>query len=146
MVIVILIAAVGYFGYNQYIVKDKHVKVGAATFTLPEGYHVGTLNKNNDTNITNGYDAIFLRDCGNDNITKYIKNFVKLKKSKENTTKVKVKNFTVDDTIVYKVYSANNTSNVHYWFEHNGEVYTIYSWSASRSTDKIVTDLIKSVK
>ena len=126
--------------------NNNQVKVGAATFTVPEGFQVGSLNKHNDTNITNGYDTVFIKDCGNDNITKYTKEYAKYLKSKDNTTKVKTKNFTVGDTVVYKVHAANQTSNLHYWFEYNGEIYSIYSWSASDNTDKIVTDLIKSIK
>ena len=146
VVIILLVAIIGYLGYNQFVANDNQVKVGAATFTLPDGFHKGTPLKNGDTNITNGYDDFFIKDCGKDNITKYPKKYVKSIEKKDNTTKVKIKNFTVNDTVVYKASIVNKTSNVHYWFDYNGEVYLIYSWSANKNFEKIVTDLISSVK
>ena len=143
-VVIVIVAIVGFASYNSFAGANQ-VKVGAATFTMPEGFHLGT-DYRNDTNITNGYDTVLIRDCGSDNISKYIKQYTKYKKSKDNTTKIKIKNFTVDDTVVYKGYPVNHTSELHYWFEHDGEVYLIYNWKFGNNFEKIATDLIRSVK
>ena len=144
-IVIVIVAIVGFVSYNPFASADNQVKVGAATFTMPEGFHVGT-DYNNETNITNGYDTVLLEDCGNDNISKYIKQYIKFKKSKDNTTKVKTQNFTVDDTVVYKVYPVNHTSTVHYWFKHDGEVYHMHNPNVGENFEKIVIDLIRSVK
>ena len=143
VVVIVIVVIAGYVSYNHFGSADNQVKVGAATFTLPEGFHVGTIYKNY-TNITNGYDRVYIKDCGSDNISKYIEKHVDYKS--ENNTKVKIKNLTVNDTVIYKCYPVNHTSDVCYWFEHDGDVYLLRNWKASNNFEKIVTDLVINVK
>ena len=145
LAVIIIVAIGGFVSYNQFSAAGNNVEVGSAIFSLPDGFNVGPNHKN-DTNITNGYDTVLVRDCGSDNVSKYIKKYIINEKYKDNTTKIKLKNFTVDNTVVYKAYPVNHTSDVRYWFEHNGEVYLFYHWNASDNFENIVTDLIKSVK
>lgn len=129
--------------FNQFSNPSNQVKVGNATFTLPEGFHEGTITEEGYTNITNGYDTYIIRDNGADNTTKYVKQYVK-NKQKDNIT-VHVKNFTVNDTVVYKASLTNHTNVAHYWFDYNGEVYSITTANANKNTNKFVTDVISSV-
>ncbi|WP_406532112.1 hypothetical protein [Methanobrevibacter sp.] len=123
---------------------NTQAKVGSSTFDLPNGFHTVDSDKSDLVNITNGYDTLLLKECGTDNITKYVKTYVK--NLKEDNKTVKVKNFTVDDIMVYKSVVVNDTDNLHYWFNHDGKVYVCYTHNGNDKTDSIVKDLIKSSK
>lgn len=141
-VIFILLIILGFIVLNQQVNNSKNqVKVGATTFSIPNGFYEGSLNSDGDVNITNGYDTFFLKECGKGNMTKYIKDY---KNYKNNTTKnMSITNFTVDNTLVYKSTMLNESYIIHYWFKHDGIVYSMYTWSGNKKSDTIVSDLIK---
>ena len=143
LLIIILLLIIGFMAFNQFNNSENQIKIGNATFILPDGFHEGTPNKAGDINITNGYDTLFLKECGKDNITKYTKQYVKNKQ--KNNISVHMKKFTVDDAVIYKSSITNKSNSVSYWFNYNNEVYSIYCWSANKNTDKIVTDIITSL-
>ena len=131
LLIIILLLIIGFMAFNQFNNSENQIKIGNATFILPDGFHEGTPNKAGDINITNGYD------------TKYTKQYVKNKQ--KNNISVHMKKFTVDDAVIYKSSITNKSNSVSYWFNYNNEVYSIYCWSANKNTDKIVTDIITSL-
>ena len=142
LVIIILLVIIGFTDLSQFYNSQNQINVGNDTFILPDGFHEGTP-KNEYTNITNGYDTIFLKECGADNITKYTKQYIKNKQN--NNTSVHMKKFTVNDTLAYKASLDNNPNAVRYWFNYNDKVYTIYSLNANNNTDKIVKDIIRCI-
>ena len=143
-IIIILIAIVGLVAFNHLNIgasQGNQVKVGQATFNLPEGFKETASNKSGYNNITNGYDTFLIKECGNDNITKYVKTY---KKQAERTNKtVHVKDFNINDTVVYKA-TSDQSKSVHYWFTVNGTVYTCYSWSNDKNMENILNNLISS--
>ena len=142
LIIIILIAVAGFFAYNHFntAAHANQVKVGQATFNLPEGFKETASNKSGFNNITNGYDTFLIKECGNDNVTKYIKTY---KKQAERANKtIHVKDFNVNDTTVYKA-TSNGTQATHYWFTINGTVYTCYSWSDDNNMENILKNLIE---
>lgn len=143
LVIIILLAIAGAYALNQPNDSDTQVKVGSATFNLPNGFHSVASDKDDVVNITNGYDTLLLKECGEKNITKYTKSYVK--NAKDKNLSVQMKNFTADNVVVYKSKLVNNTKNIHYWFEHDGNVYTCYTYDGNDNTDNVVVDLIKSL-
>ena len=89
--------------------------------------------------MTNGYDRFLIKECGNDNATKYAKQY---KKQAEQSNKtINSKKFNVNEIVVHKV-TVNETKGKHYWFNINGTTYTC--WGSGNNMDKIVTDLIQS--
>lgn len=141
IVIVIIVVIGGVIAFTTFN-NNSQVSVGNAKFKLPSGFHEGTLNSAGDVNITNGYDTVFIKEHNESNITKCLKDYKKYKR--DNNRTVKISNFTVNNTLVYKT-TVKNESTIHYWFEHNGKVYSIYSWSKNNNFNDIATDLINSV-
>ena len=140
LVIIILVVVIGTFAFNLSTASNTQVKVGSSTFNLPDCFYEVNSSKPNVVNITNGYDDAYLKECGDKNITKYVKKYAD--DIKESNKTVKIKNFTVDNVVVYKCV-VNNTNKIHYWFNHDGKVYTCYTYKGSNNMDDIVTDLIK---
>ena len=143
LVFIILLLIIGFMAFNQFNYSQNQIKIEDVTLVLPEGFHEGTPNKEGHTNITNGYDTLFIKKCGSDNINKYTKQFVK-DKQKENAS-AHIKKLNIGDKEYYKGSITNKTNIARYWFDYNGEVYLIYSWTANKNTDKIVTDIISSL-
>lgn len=144
LIIIIIIVLIAIPLAVIYTDSSNQVQIGSNTFKLPQGFKVVDSSKSDVVNITNGYDTIYLKECGDNDITKYVNKYVK--DIKDNNKTAKTKNFTVDNVIVYKSTVVNNTHTIHYWFEHNGKVYTCYTYDANKNTEDIVTDLIKNSK
>ena len=144
LIIIILVVVIGAFAYNQFSGQNTQLKVGSSTFNLPDGFYEVNSSMPDVVNISNGYDTFLLKECGNDDATKYAKKYVK--DVKDNNQSAIIKNFTVDDVVVYKSSIVNNTHNFHYWFNHNGKAYTIGTYQGSNNMDNIVKDLIKKSK
>ena len=144
-IVILLLVIFGFMFFNQYH-PENQIKVGNTIFGLPEGFHQGTNNTENDINITNGYDTLFFKECGDDNITKYINKYKKYIHDKNNnTTVVKINNFTVDNILIYKSTIVNDSSTIHYWFEYNNKTYSIYTWSGNNNYNNIVKDIVKTL-
>ena len=144
IIIILLIAVGGFFAYkhlNTASAQNNQVKVGQATFNLPEGFKETASNKTGYNNITNGYDTFLMKECGSDNITKYVKAYKK-HAEKYNKT-VNIKHYTVNDTVVYKS-TSNQSKSIHYWFTINGTVYTCYSRSNDENMENILSNIISS--
>ena len=75
IILIIILVIVGLMVFYQHNDSKNQIKVGATSFTLPEGFYQGSMNDANDYNITNGYDTLFLKECGNKNISKYINEY-----------------------------------------------------------------------
>ena len=145
LIVILFLAIFGFMFFNQYNNAENQIKVGNTLFNLPEGFHQGTANKANDINVTNGYDTLFFKECGDSNITKYIKEYKNYKHEENNTTIDNINNFTVKNIVVYKSTVVNESSSIHYWFDYNNKTYSIYTWSANGNCDSIVKDIVNNL-
>lgn len=142
LIICILLIIAGFFIFNNHPAQNQ-VRVGDISYTLPDGYHVGKVNGNNDTVITNGVDQIFLAVYGKSDVNEYVNNYVDYKKT--NNTTVDVKSFEVGEYKVYKSEIPNDANTTHYWFGKNNKVYSIYSFVNNPNRDDITIKLINSI-
>lgn len=109
---------------------------------VPEGFHV--IDQNYSYNLTNDYDSILItKELESNDIDKEVKNYVKFKK--ESNFTVSLSNFTVDGITVCKA-KVNENDAIHYWFEKDGKVYEMYTRSGGINSDKLVSDLIKTME
>lgn len=141
LVIVLLVVVIGFMAYSNFF-QEKSVHVGDLNFEVPKGYHEGVLNHLGDVNLTDGSHSICIGKYSDDNIQKYVKNYVN-ERTKNNDT-IKQSTTTIDNQQVYKA-ENKNTGATHYWFVSNGKVYTIYSWDKVDNMDEIVSNLVKSM-
>ena len=125
-----------------YLVSQNNIKVGDATFTLPEGYKCVANGKY--ANITNGNGYIILQCNESSNIAQVMDSYVK--NNNEHNLSLSMSNLTLGKYTVYKSVMDNNTQIVHYWFNYDNKVYEIYTRSADSNTDSIVKNLINSAK
>lgn len=142
IIVLAIIIIVSFIGYTMIFSSGKTVDVGDASFNLPEGYSIGSINSEGDTNITNGNYSIFIKEYNNDNISRYINKYTDSLEKKNKT--FECSNLTVDNMTISRVEVEKKT--VHYWFVHDKKVYTIYTWDNINGIDSIVIDLIKSIK
>ncbi|MBE6489638.1 MAG: hypothetical protein E7Z83_02140 [Methanobrevibacter sp.] len=139
---IIIILLIGFSVFNGSLNFQKEVKVGNSIFTLPNGYTEGSVNSNGDINLTNGTNAIFIKEY-NESINSCVdayKNF----KTKNNYS-IKVQEFNIDTINGYKS-TISNESNTHYWFSYNNKTYCIYSWDENNNLDTTVIELMKTVQ
>lgn len=139
---IILLLVAGSITFYSFSNQENTVKVGDATFQMPDGYHVEDSKNKNVTNLTNGNENICIKEYGDKNLEKFINSYIN--QSEKNNKTVKISNFTVGKTLVYKS-NLNNSSTVHYWFVKNNKTYTIYSWDKNPEIDSITIKLIESV-
>lgn len=136
LLIIFIIGGIGFLVYNQ-----NHFSINGCSFKIPEGYHVDDYGKY--VNVTNGDISVsFMKNNTDKNVNESISKYVKSKKKGFNAT-VDIATFTIDGIKVYKSNVENNTQFVHYWYEDNGKVYELFSWSGNKDTDFVVSDLIK---
>ena len=136
---------VGLMVFYQHNDSKNQIKVGATSFTLPEGFYQGSMNDANDYNITNGYDTLFLKECGNKNISKYINEYKNYKNRGTDNKSVILNNFTVNKIVVFKSTIVNESSNFHYWFNYNNKTYSIYTLNGNSNSDNIVKNILNSL-
>lgn len=141
LICIIILLVVGLIAYTSFMNQGTKVKVGDATFKMPDGYHLGNSDKNM-ANLTNGTKNIYIKKYDDKNVKKHIDSYIN--QSKQNNKTVKISNFTVGKTLVYKS-NLNNSSTVHYWFVKNNKTYTIYSGDKNPEIDSITIKLIESV-
>lgn len=142
IVCIIILLAAGLFAFYSSTNQQKEVKIGEATFQLPNGYHVVDSDDKNVTNLTNGTNNIYIKEYNTKNIKKLVNSYVN--QSESNNKTVKISNFTVGKTLVYKS-NLKNSGTVHYWFVKNNKTYTIYAWNKNPEIDSITTKLIESI-
>lgn len=139
-VIILLVAGiVMYFNFSNHETK---VKIGDNTFQIPEGYQISNSDKGNTVNLTNGTNNIYIQKYDDKKVKKHIDSYVN--QSEKNNRSVKISNFTVGKTLVYKS-NVNTSGTVHYWFVKNNNAYTIYSFDKNPEIDSITTKLIESI-
>lgn len=130
------------FANNSSIDNSSQFQLGSYAFSLPDGYNVKNTT-NGSVKISNGYNTIEMLCHDNKNVKKFVNNYIS---KKENESKqVNLTNFTVKKTVVYKTTLSNDTGIVHYWFKKDNSTYTMYSMDANKNTDKVITQLIKSM-
>lgn len=112
---------------------------GDSEMKLPDGFYKGEDNKNGDMNITNGNVTLFLKEINASDINESVASYEK-HCAKNNYSIVK-ENIHLNNVDVYKITEAKTEAS-HYWFEHNGKGYSIYSWKKVDNSDKIVSDII----
>ena len=140
VLIIILALLIGFIIYSSQF-NQEQISVGEANFIMPKGYHEGIPNSLGDNNITNEKNTIYLTECKDVSIEKYLENY-KRERLKSNQT-VSNSNFLVENTVVYK--STNDmTGASHFWFNKNNKTYSIYTFD-DYNIDEIVVDLIKNM-
>lgn len=142
LICIIILLVIGSITFYSFANQDNKVKIGDTSFQIPEGYHVDNSKSNNVTNLTNGKHDIYIKMYDDKNIKKHINSYIN--QSEENNKSVKISNFTVGKTLVYKS-NLNTSSSVHYWFVKNNKTYTIYSWDKNPEIDSITIKLIESI-
>lgn len=139
--ILILILAICFITYNQFY--NSKINVGHATFVMPDGYYEGASTSDYEKNITNGFNSIIIYEYNNTNdITKEVNNYVD-DRSKYNYD-VTIKTFMLKGNKVYKSTIKNDTNNVHYWFNHDNKLYTLYTRDANKNIDSLASEIITS--
>ena len=141
--LLILILFSLFFIMNNGVNQQKQVTVGGIYLDLPEGYDVGNPNKLGHINITNGKNTIFLANYNDGNISKYVNQY-KSEIAKNNQSVSSV-NLTINNMSVYESINLKTDAH-HYWFVENGTVYTIYNWDKNSNIEKIVYNMIESIK
>ena len=141
IVIIILLIIAGFFvWYSQ-----NQIKVGNMYVAAPEGYHAST-NEKGIVNLTNGYDSWILNEYSNNSTDlNYSINYYKQVQKNKNLS-VQVKNFTVNNVVVYKTIVNNGTDIYHYWFLNGGKIYEFTTFDGNSNSDQFVGTLIKSMK
>ena len=139
LIIFILLIAIGFMIYNEFA-NANSFQVGDTQFVLPEGYHVGILNRNGDVNITNGTNSLFFAEHNGTDINHYVQGYSEYK-LKNNRT-ITIENFTIDGKFVCKATNSNNNT-ARYFFINNNKVYSIYNWDYNNKLDETVSELIK---
>jgi len=143
VIVIIILLVAGLIAFYSFSNQSNKVKVGSATFKTPDGYHVEDSKDKNVTNLTKGNKNIYIKEYNDKNVKKYINSYVS--QSKKNNKTVKISNFTVGKTTVYKS-NLDNSSAVHYWFVKKNKTYTIYSRDKNPEIDSITIKLIESVR
>lgn len=141
LILVIIILAIGF--YNLYVSLDNTVTVGDSVFVLPEGFQQSN-STSGEIKISDGINNFTIFNYKDDDIKRYINEYNE-SKSKDNVSVI-LNNFTVGDILIYKAYSNNNTEVLHYWFIYNHKVFSIYTENGNKNTDRIVSDLVSSLK
>lgn len=143
LIICILIIIIGFMFYSSNIVdNNSKINVGKAYFSIPKGYHVGSLNSMGDVNLSNGNNSIFLKEYPDDKIIKYMDTYIKDRKGKNES--ISLANCTVNNTLIYK--STNNVNGaVHYWFVNDNKTYSIYTLNKNDVDDDMVYRMISNV-
>ena len=142
IICIIILVVIGFITYYNSTNHETKVKLGDITFQVPDGYTIGNSGKDEIINLTNGTNEIYIQKYDGKNVKKYVDKYIdKVEKSNKS---VKISNFTVGKTLVYKSNLDNSTTNVHFWFVKNNNTYTIYSWDKNPKIDSIVTKLIES--
>lgn len=142
IVIIIVVALFAIFFNPITNPTDNFIKVGDATFDLPNEYHENKTDSG-ELSITDGSHSIYFKEYNDSNITDYVLGYENFKLEKGyNST---ITNFTIDGTQIYKLTVPSEPGNTQYWFIHNDKVYSIYSWTYTPEIDSIVINLIKSV-
>lgn len=93
--------------------------------------------------MTNGKESICISKETGKNINSTIEHYTKVKNETENVT-VTTTSFMAGNIVVYKSEILQDNNTVHYWYEDNGNVYSIFTWNKSPNSDQIVSELIKS--
>ena len=141
LIILLIVLGVGFMFHSGFFNNDK-ISVGEMKFSIPEGYHKLVNNSANDLNLSNGYNSIFFVKYEGKNVNKSINEMNEFIKN-QNRTPI-LSNFTVNDTLVYKVTIVNDTQYYRYWFVDGNSTYCIYTWDGNTNTDNLVTTLINS--
>lgn len=138
IILILLVSFIGVFTYFQ-----NTIKVGEAYFTLPEGYEcVANGAYTNITNDKNEYIILSYNDTND--VKKVVNDYIKY--NNNHNLSISLSNSNIGEYTVYKSTMENNTGIVHYWFVYNNKVYQIYTHSANSNVEKIICDLISSVK
>lgn len=140
-VALIILLIGGIIMYTQ-VFNTKHVEVEGTNFKVPNGFHVGAFNEELGTNLTNGSSSIFINKLNDTTLEKAVDDYDNYKINQ--SYKTLVSNYMVNDVLVYKMSLVNDSSNVHYWFNYNDDVYCIYSFNHISKLDYIVSELINS--
>lgn len=139
--IIILIAIAGIFAYTQFY-SNTQAKFKYSTFDLPTGYHTIDSNEANVVNTTNGHEIVCIKEYNDSDVNKHITDYVKSIEDRNKT--VHIKNFTVDNVVIYKSNIDGNNHNYHFWFKNNGKVYTCYTDNGYNNN--IENDVVRLVK
>lgn len=142
IIIIIIFAIFCYF--NPVHNFNNSIKVGNAIFDLPDGYRENKTGKDDLFMITNGTENICIEEYNDTNITNHVNAYKNYKLNNQSHVS-KIVNYTVDGTQIYKLTDLNESTNNHYWFVHNKNTYSIYSWTKNPQIDSIVIKLISTV-
>ncbi len=141
LLFILIMLAFGFLVFNQFYPQEDHILVGDVNFTLPPGFHEGTINSIGDVNITNGTHTLFIAYYNDNNITKYVQMYTN--GSNQTNYTYSISNFTIDDIFVCKAVNDQGGAE-HFWFVKNNHVYSVYDWEKYDDIDRIFFDLIKS--
>ena len=142
IVCIIILLVVGFIAFNTFTNHETEVKIGDSTFQIPEGYHIEKSKKDDVTNLTNGTNNIYIQKYDDKKVKKHIDSYIN--KTKQSNKTVKISNFTVGKTLVYKA-NIDRSSAVHFWFVKDNTTYAIYSLDKNPEIDSITTKLIESI-
>lgn len=142
VIVIIILLVAGLIAFYGLTNQDNKVKVGYGTFKIPDGYHVEDSKNKDVINLTKGNKNIYIKEYNDKNVEKHINSYIN--QSEKNNKTVKISNFTVGKTLVYKS-NLENSSTVHYWFVKKNNAYTIYSWDKNPEIDSITIKLIESI-
>lgn len=137
IVIILIVGICAYGFFNQ------TMKVGSATFDMPNGYHKGTPNYLGSVNITKENHTIFFTEYTDSNVMKYINDYKKLIFDDRNQT-VEISNYTIGDNLIYKGVIKENPLVVHSWFVKDNNTYDIYTWDGNKDLDNVVINCVQS--
>lgn len=143
LIIIIAIVAILLLGF-YFMYTQNTIKIDNTYFTIPEGYHV--IDEGDFINLTSDNNYLCLmKNPVDENITTVTHKYSDYKKSHENDT-LKFENYQVNGHSVTKSTSVKHPEIVHYWFVKDGKTYEFYTWASNSNSDRLVANLIKTMK
>ena len=160
IIILLVVVAIGFFVLHDFnlnvnstsnnVVKQSGsidssgvIHVGDISYTMPEGYKQGETNDLGHIAITNGSNKIFFAVYDDKSVDFLSEEYMNYTKAHNQTATVS--KFTENGIDVTKNVN-DQVGATHCWFNHNGKVYTIYTWAKTPNDDKIISNLINSIK
>lgn len=140
IVIVIILLVIGFTQFSEFNKKEDTIRVGRATFTLPEGYEVGPNDALGGNTINNGTNRISIKERPDENITKYLNDYVDY-----HNGSVSIDSFVIEGNNISKTTVFNDTNTHHYFVVKNHRVYDFYASDGNKKMDSTVISMITSI-
>ena len=134
--ILIILIIFGFTYFSNISNQNNTIEVGTTKFILPNGYKYVGISDLNAVAIDNGSNTIYLSEINDSNVTKYVNDYEKIIKEKNQT--MIIQNITHNNIIYYKSVNFNSPNTTHYWFVKNNKTYSVFAYDGNTALEEIV--------